>query len=71
MFKEFAICSIDELRDEKNQNGRHSVVLPFWKKTSSLEFSVSEKSPALARSAYSTLDSLFTIQSAVEEWVLR
>jgi len=24
LFKEFAICSIDQLRDEKNQNGRNS-----------------------------------------------
>jgi len=29
LFKEFAICSIDELRDEKNQNGKDNAVLPF------------------------------------------
>jgi len=29
LFKEFAICCIDELRDEKNQNVRDHVVLPF------------------------------------------
>jgi len=26
LFKGFAICSVDELRDEKNQNGRDHVV---------------------------------------------
>ena len=32
LFKEFAICSIDEFRDEKNQNGSRDHVLSFWKK---------------------------------------
>ena len=43
LFKEFAICSIDELRDENNQNGRNHVVVPF-QKAFSLDLSVSEKS---------------------------
>ena len=34
------------------------VVLPFWKKASSLDLSVSERSPAIAGSAYSTLDEI-------------
>ena len=53
--KEFVICSADELRDEKNQNGRDYVVLLLWRKASSLDLSVSERSPAIAGSAYSTL----------------
>ena len=52
LFKEFVICSIDELRDEKKSEWQR----PFWKKASSLDFSVSERSPAIVGSAYTTLD---------------
>jgi len=59
LFKEFAICSNDEFRDEKNQNGKDHVVYSLSeKKTSSLDLLVSERSPAIAGSAYSTLDKI-------------
>jgi len=32
LYKEFAICSIDELKDEKNQNGKDHVVYSLSEK---------------------------------------
>jgi len=55
LFKEFAIGSIDELRDEKIRLADTTSFCLSEKKASSLDYSVYERSPAIARSAYSTL----------------
>jgi len=57
-FKEFTICSIDEMRDEKKSEWQRPRRFAFLKKVFSLDFSVSEGSPAAARSAYYTLDKI-------------
>jgi len=52
-FKQFAICSIDELRDEKVRMAE-TTWFCLSEKASSLDLSVSERSPAIAGNAYST-----------------
>jgi len=58
LFKEFAIYSVDELRDEKIRMAETTSFCLSEKKSSSLNLSVSERSPAIAGSAYSTLDKI-------------
>jgi len=59
LFKEFAICSVDELGDEKIRMAETTPCLfAFLKKTPSPDLSVSERSPAIAGSVYSTLDKI-------------
>ena len=58
LFKQFAICSIDELRDEKIRMAEITSFCLSEKKASSLDLSVSDRSPAIAGSAYSTLDKI-------------
>ena len=58
LFKEFAIYSVDELRDEKIRMTETTSFCLSEKKSSSLNLSVSERSPAIAGSAYSTLDKI-------------
>jgi len=57
-FKELAICSIDELRDEEIRMEETTSFCLSLKKAFSLNMSVSERSPAIAGSAYSTLDKI-------------
>ena len=52
--KEFVICSVDEFRDEEIRMTK-TTSFRLSEKASSLDSSVSERSPATARSAYSTL----------------
>ena len=58
LFKEFAIYSVDELRDEKIRMAETTSFCLSEKKSSSLNLSVSERSPAIAGTAYSTLDKI-------------
>ena len=52
--KEFAICSVDEFRDEEIRMAE-TTSFHLSEKASSLDLSVSERSPAIAGRAYSTL----------------
>ena len=52
--KEFAICSVDEFRDEEIRM-TETTSFHLSEKASSLDLSVSERSPAIAGRAYSTL----------------
>ena len=52
--KEFAICSVDEFRDEEIRM-TETTSFRLSEKASSLDLSVSERSPAIAGRAYSTL----------------
>jgi len=54
LFKEFAICYIDELRDVKKSEWQIPRRFAFLKKASSLDLSIS----AIAGSAYYTLDKI-------------
>ena len=54
--KEFAICSVDEFRDEEIEiRMTKTTSFRLSEKTSSLDSSVSERRPAIAGRAYSTL----------------
>ena len=52
--KEFAICSFNEFRDEEIRMTK-TTSFRLSEKASSLDSSVSERSPAIAGRAYSTL----------------
>jgi len=57
-FKEFAVSSVDELGDEEIRMAETTSFCLSEKKTSSLDLSVSERSPPIAGSAYPTLDKM-------------